>query len=108
MIFRRLEKAGCDWEYHFPRLMLVNMRPLLETMGGDEPEFAGYDPSAELAKEEEERAGEEESNVLRARLDEAHREAVEEAQGGPPPKTVEAYREVYGRLPKGWPPVVEE
>jgi hypothetical protein len=39
-------------------------------------------------------------------LDQSHREAVEDARRRPPPETVKAYQEVFGRLPQGWPPEV--
>jgi len=108
MIFRRLQKAGCDWEYHFPRLLLINMRPLHDPMEKGEPDFANYDPSVALGKEQENSAHDEEIGELRAQMDEAHHEAVKDAQQAPPPKTVAAYCDVYGRLPSGWPPSVEE
>ena len=56
MIFRRLKALGLDWVYHFPRLSLVDMRPLLETLkkpGEEEPEWASYNPSEALAAEQE-------------------------------------------------------
>jgi hypothetical protein len=40
-------------------------------------------------------------------LDKAYAESVEEARNSPPPRTVEAYRQVYGRWPNGWPPEVK-
>jgi hypothetical protein len=42
---------------------------------------------------------------FRESLEQDYRRAVEEAQSGPLPKTVLAYQAVYGRLPRGWPPV---
>jgi hypothetical protein len=40
----------------------------------------------------------------REELDAGYRRAAEKAAAGPPPATVEAYRGVYGGLPRGWPP----
>lgn len=104
MIFRRLRLRGCDWVYHFPRLALVDMRPLLERLKPPTPEWEGYDPSRSLEEQKESEEHEREVSEMRARLDEGYREAVEKAREGPPPDTVAAYRYVYGVLPQGWPP----
>ncbi len=108
MIFRRLKARGHDWVYHFPRLGLVDLRPLkkhLEERAGEgEPDFAGYDPEAALAAEQEERQKDEEIAELRESLDEGYREAVAAARQADPPATVRAYAAVYGHFPAGWPP----
>ncbi len=108
MIFRRLRGRGLDWVYHFPRLYAVDMRPLKKMLDdqekGDEPEWAGYDPSAALAEEQEEAQKDEEIADLRSSLDAGHREAVEASRDRPPPATVRAYEIVYGTFPEGWPP----
>ena len=51
---------------------------------------------------------EDKSAELRASLDEAHKEDIARAQNAPPPKTVEAYRRVFGEFPSGWPPALEQ
>lgn len=73
--------------------------------GGDEPDWINYSPSEALAREEEAKEHERRMAELRESLAEGHREVVEEALPGQPPKTVLAYREVYGCRPRGWPPV---
>ena len=112
MIFRRLRTRGMDWEYHFPRLHLVDFRPLKkqieEQERGDEPEWTGYDPAAAFEEEQENRQKDEEIAEMREKLDEGHREAVEAAREHEPPATVRAYQAVYGEFPKGWPPDVDE
>lgn len=95
MIFRRLKARGHDWRYAFPRLGLVDMRPVREAMGeptGSTEENAQRD--RKLAE-------------LRQSLDASHREAVEAARQRPPPDTVQAYQSVYGWFPEGWPPEIE-
>jgi len=62
--------------------------------------FAGADVRAEL--ESQQRRGEVER--FQAELREANARAREEAMDRPPPATVRAYRAVYGRDPRGWPP----
>ncbi len=112
MIFRRLRGRGMDWEYHFPRLMLVDMRPLKKQLDeqerGDEPEWAGYDPEAAFEEEQEDQKKDAEIAEFREKLDEGYRESVEAAQDKEPPATVQAYQAVYGDFPKGWPPEVKD
>ena len=88
MIFRRLAMGGCDWAYAFPRLYAIELEP-----EGDE--------TADLADrmERERRRAD-----LQQLLDEGHREALELAKDRPPPEAVDAYRRVYGKFPRGWPP----
>jgi hypothetical protein len=111
MIFRRLRSRGMDWEYHFPRLQLVDMRPLKKQLDdqqrGDDPEWAEYDPTSALEEERREQKREEEIAEMRHSLDEGYRESLAEAQDKAPPATVQAYQHVYGQSPKGWPPVAE-
>lgn len=108
MIFRRMNARGLDWKYSFPRVYAVDMRPLKKQLDeqakGDEPEWAGYDPSAALAVEQDESKKDEEIAALRSSLDKGYREAVEASRDRPPPATVRAYEAVYGRFPEGWPP----
>jgi hypothetical protein len=42
---------------------------------------------------------------FRAELADMNARAREEAMDRPPPATIRAYRQVYGRDPRGWPPV---
>lgn len=106
LIFRRLKGHRLDWVYHFPKLHLVDFRPLRDALRApEEPEWTNYSPSEAFAKEQEEAARDREIAEMREHLEEGHREAVAEALKGPPPKTVLAYRDVYGRWPRGWPPV---
>lgn len=107
MIFRRLKDRGCNWIYHFPALHAIDFRPLRDALEEKEkPEWVGYSPEEALAKEQEDAKRDRELAELRERLDEGNREAMAEAAKGPPPKTVAAYRAVYGHDPQGWPPVV--
>ncbi len=110
MIFRRLKEQGFDWVYHFPRLMLVDMRPLREALEDKsaEPEWTNYSPEEAFAKEQADREHDAEVAEMRESLDEGYREAVEESQRHPPSATVSAYQTVYGHDPRGWPPEVDE
>jgi hypothetical protein len=111
MIFRRLKARGHDWKYSFPRLGLVDFRPLKKQMDEQErrergeAEFEEYDPEKALAEEEEERKHAEEVARMQESLDEGYRESVAAALEQPPPAVVLAYQAVYGEFPDGWPPV---
>ncbi len=109
MIFRRLRAHGLDWVYRFPRIYAIDLRPLKKVLDEkkDEPEWLNYSPSESLAKEEEEKKHDRELAEFRESLDEGYREAVAKAQDAPPPPTVQAYKDVYGDYPRGWPPEAE-
>ena len=110
MIFRRLKARGHEWVYHFPRLGLVDFRPLKKRMDEHtreergEQEYEGYDPDKALAEEAEDRERDEANARMQESLDAGYREGVTAALEQPPPKTVQAYAAVYGEFPEGWPP----
>lgn len=110
LIFRRLKTRGHDWKYHFPRLGLVDFRPLKKQLDEQarqergESEFEDYDPGKALAEDEEDRERDEEIAQMQESLDEGYRESVAAALDQPPPTTVRAYSTVYGQFPEGWPP----
>ncbi len=109
MIFRRLQGRRLDWVYYFPKLHLIDFRPLKRALDGDrEPDWVGYCPSDALAKEAEDAERDRELAETRQALEEGHRLEVEEALKRPPPTTVLAYRAVYGCFPRGWPPRADE
>jgi len=109
LIFRRLRERGFDWVYHFPRLMLIDMRPLRDALKEQsEPEWTGYSPEESLAQQRDDEEHDAELAKMRESLDEGYREAVEKARRLPPPPTVSAYRTVHGHNPRGWPPQVDE
>jgi hypothetical protein len=108
-IFRRLKEYGFDWIYHFPRLGLVDLRPMQNGFADEnKPEWMGYSPEEALAKQQADQQHDAEVSELRESLDAIYRESIEEARQGPPPPTVLAYRSVYGHDPRGWPPVTHD
>jgi hypothetical protein len=102
ILFRRLASCGMDWRYTHPRLYLVDV-------GSAEGEGADRwtDPTAAVARDLEQAQRDAEVAELRRVLEEDYREAVRLARAGPPPDTVAAYREAYGRFPVGWPPPLD-
>ncbi len=103
LIFQRLKALGADWEFHFPELGLVDLSPLREKLEKQKPE--DYSPSEAFGKEQEERQRQAELERFRTELAEDNAQARQDAMDHPTPAVVQAYQTVYGRDPKGWPPV---
>lgn len=101
MVFRRIQALGGDWEYHFPELNVIDFSHLKDQ--GKEP--SEYSPSEAFAQEQERKEKKEELEKMREGLDKGNRQAREEAMDRAPPATILAYNEVFGKDPKGWPPV---
>ena len=99
MIFRRLRSLDADWVYHVPEFHVVDFGTL-----GTDTEPTRYSPSEGAVAELEARRREAETERLRAQLEASNAQVRERAMDHPPPATVAAYRQVYGRDPRGWPP----
>lgn len=92
-IFSELKNEGCNWEYYFPKISLINFLQ-------DKPESPEeYDPNKALEQEFKNK----EVKEFQEKLDKIYEEEFEEAKYKLPPKTVLAYRKVYGYLPDGHP-----
>lgn len=100
MIFRRLKATGADWVYHFPEIHLTDLTALKPK--NDTTETYSVSEAAVAELEAQKRRADIER--MRAKLHQANTEAREEALDRQPPATVRAYRQVYGRDPRGWPP----
>nr|MBK9652335.1 hypothetical protein [Bacteroidota bacterium] len=92
-IFSVLKQEGCDWEYNFPRMGLINFNKE-ETIKPED-----YNPEKALAIEMENKKVEE----FQKELDRIHDEEYEEAKYKKPSATVLAYEKIYGDLPDGHP-----
>ena len=99
-IFSRLRGCGVGWKYSFPRLQVIR----LERHEDQEEHFENYDPSATFAAEQKEREENEQHARIQAEFEKLHWENIELARSSPPPETVQAYFEVFGKWPLGWPP----
>jgi len=100
MIFRRLRAIDGDWVYHYPEIHLIDVSGVCAGDEHTEPYSVSEGAASEL-KAQKRRT---ELERLRAELAQSNAEAREEAMDQPPPATVRAYRHVYGRDPRGWPP----
>lgn len=101
MIFRRLRALGGDWVFHFPQLYMTELQPA-EPRGGQP---ATYSVSESALAELKAQKRDAETARFRAEIEEANAQVRDEALDREPPATVRAYREVYRRDPRGWPPV---
>jgi hypothetical protein len=100
MIFRRLKAVGADWVYHFLEIGIVELAPAGDTDNSGK----GYSVSQSAVAELETQRRRVKVERLRAELREANAREREEAMDLPLPATVRAYRQVFGRDPRGWPP----
>lgn len=101
MIFTRLEAMGADWVYHFPELGVVG---LTSADNDSAPLASGYSVSQGAIAELDAQRRRAEVQRFRAELEEANARAREEALDREPSAIVRAYRQLYGRDPRGWPP----
>jgi hypothetical protein len=101
VIFRRLKAMGADWVYHFPELRIVELPSRDAEPASSAP---GYSVSQSAVAEVNAQRRRAEVQRLRAELEEGNARAREAAMDREPPATVRAYRQVYGRDPRGWPP----
>lgn len=96
LIFQRLRALGCRWCYSFPQIYSIRF---------EKPEEAGdYDASKGFAAEQERQKQEQEDLKLQKRLDADLAESKRQAWDKAPPEIVQAYQEVFGEDPPGWPP----
>jgi hypothetical protein len=101
LIFRRLKVLGANWVYHFPEVYLTDFSAADMDSEPQKPYSVSEAAVAELDAQKKRRRIER----IRADLAADNARAREEAMDRPPPGTVRAYREVYGRDPRGWPPI---
>jgi hypothetical protein len=98
MIFRRLRSVGADWVCDAGGIGLVDFDSWREAPAP----VIRYRPTAAVAADSKEREREAELEHC-AELADSNTGAPEETRDRPPPATVRAYRQVYGRDPRGWP-----
>jgi hypothetical protein len=101
MIFHRLNAMGADWQYHVPELGLIELgSPRDDAVSPAEQYSVSESAVAELTAQQPPA----EVEQFRAQLQEMNARARDKAMDQPAPATVRAYRQVYRRDPRGWPP----
>lgn len=100
VVFRRLQRESLDWRYTFPRIHVLRF----DCESQDQSAPHDYSPSESFAREQQRQSDEMEFARMQADLDATDAAAREEARAAPPPAVVQAFRDVFGRWPDGWPP----
>lgn len=98
-VFKILKNLGCDWNYSYPRIYMVDFRDTKEE--GQDNLF--YDPNKAIEKELEEKKENEKLQELQNLLDEDFEKRLKKSREEPLPDIILAYKDVYGCLPKGSP-----
>jgi hypothetical protein len=96
LIFARLQSLGCRWHYSFPQIYVVRF----PSPGKAE----GYDPSQGFAAGQNLEKQLEEHKRLQDRLENGMAADKRQAWDEVPTEIVQAYQEVFGEDPSGWPP----
>ena len=99
-IFQILKNEGCDWEYCFPRLYLLDLN---SNDNIDVEDSVNYKPEESLTKEIEILNNEKENEEFQHELDLAFEEDFENAKYQPLIPVVQAYKNIYKRLPQNHP-----
>ena len=99
LIFRRMQALDMDWIYNFPKLRLYGVE-----LPEAPPEADEYSPVEAFQDELTYEAAKEECEEKLAKLDARNEELAEQAAKEAPPEIVQAYMNVFGRRPSGWPP----
>ena len=99
-IFQILKDKKCDWHYCFPRLYLFDF----QNKETDEVETPlDYKPEKSITNEIERINKKNETEKLQSELDSSFQKGYEDAKYEPLIPIVQAYKNIYKRLPKGHP-----
>lgn len=99
LVFRRMQALDIDWIYEFPKCGLYRFEQPRASEAEDP-----HSPVDNFLKELEHQEALKESEEKQAKLDAINQEAAEKAAKEAPPVIVQAYMNVFGRRPSGWPP----
>ena len=99
-IFQILKKEACDWNYCFPRIYLLDLSSD-ETKEIENP--VDYKPEEAMANEIERLNRKKESEKFQNELDESFEKEYEEAKYRPLIPIVQAFKNIYNRLPTNHP-----
>ena len=84
--------------------IIVSPDELKESFGIEkQPDPATYDPGKALQQEAEKEERKKKTEEMRKKLQQERKEAMEKAKREPLPTIVNAYQQVYGKLPEGFP-----
>ncbi len=99
-IFQIIKNEKCDWNYCFPRLYLLNMHNQ-ET--NETETMLDYKPEKSIANEMERIKKEMEMETFQNELDSSFQKEYEDATYKPLIPIIQAYKNIYKKLPEGHP-----
>jgi hypothetical protein len=100
-VFRMLKEQKCDWKYHFPRLYLFNFDNENNNQDKEKPE--DYNPGTAVLDDIQKKERKEELKKFEVELESSFHGEYEEAKYKPLIPVVQAYKNVFGKLPDGHP-----
>lgn len=100
-IFQKLKDLDCDWKYSFPRMFLVDPKKIFDDSSNTNIEE--YKPEKAIQEQFELSVKDKQTKELQDELDKIYEEEYEEAKYKPLSQIVQAYKNIYGLLPKGHP-----
>ncbi len=102
LIFSRLKQVGCDWIFHFTQMTLIDFSNKTNQKPSN---LENYNPNEALAQELKQQEEQKAKNAFKEQLEELNAKQKEDALYKPPPSVVQAYLNVFGKFPIGWPPI---
>lgn len=99
-IFQILKARKCDWNYCFPRLYLLNIH---NKESNEAETMLDYKPEKSIANEIERIKEEKEIEKFQNELDSSFQKEYEDATYKPLIPIVQAYKNIYKKLPEGHP-----
>jgi len=98
LLFHRLKAAQYDWIYEHTALGIVSFaKP-------PDPSLENYKPSEAIAQQQEEKAKAAKLEKLQAKLAKIARQEKLAARKSPTSQIIQAYQNIFQKLPSGWPP----
>lgn len=99
-VFRLIKNQSCDWNYSFPQLHLINFG---SEQVGKEDNPGDYDPGKAIMADLEKKKKDAELKKFQDELEASFRAEYEEAKYKPLIPVVQAYQNVFAKLPNGHP-----
>ena len=90
-----------NWIFHFTQMNLIDF----SNKTNQKPtNLENYNPNEALAQEIKQQEEQMAKDAFKEQLEEINAKQKEDALYKPPPPVVDAYRNVFGKFPMGWPP----
>ncbi len=100
-VFQKLKELHCDWHYFFPRLFLIDPKKVLDSM--ECHDRSTYQPELSVINKLGLTENDQKAKEFQKDLDKTYEDEYEDAKYKPLNKLVKAYKNFFGKLPKGHP-----